>query len=86
MKVHDGKPLGARSVGHIQLKNSVIDCEKLVPSLRSAVCSLSLIPNGGKGDKGDNGPNGINGADGKRAKGDRGDGQILVDGNAPGIQ
>ena len=56
VKVHDGKPLGAHSVGHIQLKNSVIDCEKLVPSLRSAVCSLSLIPNGGKGDKGDKGP------------------------------
>ena len=44
VKVHDGKPLGAHSVGHIQLKNSVIDCQKLVPSLRSAVCSLSLIP------------------------------------------
>ena len=65
VKVHDGKPLGAHSVGHVQLKNSVIDCQKLVPSLRSAVCSLSLIPNGGKGDKGDKGPSGINGVDGK---------------------
>ena len=74
VKVHDGKPLGARSVGHIQLKNSVIDCQKLVPSLRSAVCSLSLISNSGKGDTG---PNGINGADGKNgadgAPGPKGD-------------
>ena len=43
----------------------MIDCEKLVPSLRSAVCSLSLMPTVGKGDKGDSGPAGINGADGK---------------------
>jgi hypothetical protein len=79
VKVHDGKPLGAHSVGHIQLKNSVIDCQKLVPSLRSAVCSLSLISNNGKGVKGDNGPTGTNGADGKNGadgapglKGDKG--------------
>jgi hypothetical protein len=67
VKVHDGKPLGARSVGHIQLKNSVISCEKLVPSLRSAVCKLSLISKsdkGDKGDKGDVGPKGDKGAAG----------------------
>jgi hypothetical protein len=73
VKVHDGKPLGPNSVGHIQLKNSVISCEKLVPSLRSAVCKLSLISNGTKGDKGDAGANGV--------KGDAGnDGKSGVDG------
>jgi hypothetical protein len=63
--VHDGKPLGAHSVGHVQLKNSVIDCEKLVPSLRSAVCSLSSIPKSDKGQKGDPGVAGAPGKDGK---------------------
>lgn len=85
VKIHDGKPLPAQSVGHIQLKNSVISCEKLVPSLRSAVCSLSLISNRSKGDKGDKGDAGASGTNGSDAKNgfDGKNGKDGVDANAP---
>lgn len=71
--------LKARSVGHLQLKNQVIDCEKLTFDLANRVCRG--LP-GGPGAPGANGANGTNGSPGAQgppgdlgapgAKGDKG--------------
>lgn len=59
--------LKARSVGHLQLKNNVIDCQKLVPLLQKRVCGPQQIGlDGPKGDKGDTGGIGAKGDVGKQ--------------------
>lgn len=63
--------LKARSVGHLQLKNQVIDCQKLVVTLQQRVCGGLSI--GTPGSPGANGTNGSKGDVGKQgAPGDTG--------------
>jgi hypothetical protein len=63
--------LKAGAVGHLQLKNQIVDCQKLVPSLQQRVCGgLSIgtpgVPgaNGSSGAKGDAGKQGAPGTPG----------------------
>ena len=61
--------LANRSVGHQQLKQAIITCEKLVQSLRDRACgplSVNAGPPGPAGAPGPAGPAGPVGADGKQ--------------------
>ena len=64
-----GGGLADRSVGHHQLKNYIISCEKLVYQLRQRVCGPAPAPNG----SGPAGPPGPPGPQGKQGpKGEKG--------------
>jgi hypothetical protein len=61
--------LADRSVGHHQLRNYIISCEKLVYELRQRVCGPAPAPNG----SGPQGPPGATGPAGKQGpKGEKG--------------
>jgi len=84
--------LKPRSVGHHQLKNSIVSCEKLSGDLRVKLCKGGLAIPGPKGDAGAAGASGapgVKGADGVAgatgAQGNRGDGTIIVNPDTPGI-
>jgi hypothetical protein len=65
-----------RSVGHRTLKNSIVSCEKLVPTLRARACGPEPAPPaaGSAGPPGPAGPAGAAGAAGpKGAKGSKGE-------------
>lgn len=92
----DGSLKGA-AVGHQQLKNGIISCEKLTFDLRRHLCNGLVVPgapgvNGKDGPTGPTGPTGATGAKGDTGakgivgpKGDRGDGLVLVNDQTPGI-
>jgi hypothetical protein len=83
------------SVGHKQLKNMTVSCQKLVPSLQTRLCGGIIGIPGDKGAKGDVGGMGAQGNVGKEGapgpagsngpKGDRGDGLVLVNQDTPGV-
>jgi hypothetical protein len=86
------------SVGHRQLKNQTISCQKLVPSLQKTLCGGIIGIPGAKGDKGSSGTPGTPGTPGVKgdagdrgavgpdgAIGPRGDGTIIVTPDTPGV-
>lgn len=77
--------LKAGAVGHLQLKNNTVDCQKLVATLQKRVCGgLVTIP-GDKGAPGANGAPGVNGSNGAVGnKGDAGPAGELGKPGAPG--
>jgi hypothetical protein len=90
--------LRVHSVGHLQLKNQVIDCEKLVVDLQRKLCGGLVGAPGMNGAAGVNGANGAGGAKGDVGKqggpgvqgatgpqGNRGDGTIVVNETTPGV-
>jgi hypothetical protein len=63
--------LKPNAVGHTQLRNGIISCEKLTRDLTNALCKGALAKTGTasqNGARGANGQNGQNGADGKDGK------------------
>ena len=59
------------AVGHLQLKDRIVSCEKFTRDLQGALCKGALAATGAKGTngaQGANGKDGQNGADGKDGK------------------